>query len=95
MLPAVMLLIMEATYRDNRVREVGAEARTERDRNKQLQSRIDELEKQLSVERKHDMDAGTRPVVEREERVQTYDADRPYEDRERVTASRRWHLFGR
>src|SRR5688572_21514684 len=44
MLPAVMLLIMEATMRDSRAREVGAEARLEHDRNKQLQSRVEDLE---------------------------------------------------
>src|SRR5688572_19185694 len=64
MLPAVMLLIMEATVRDTRAREVGAEAKLERDRNKQLTSRIDELEKQLENERKRDADT-VRRVADR------------------------------
>jgi hypothetical protein len=86
MLPAVMLLFMEATVRDTRAREVGAEARLERDRNKQLTSRVDELEKQLETERKRDADV-VRRVADRDERVEV--------DHGRVTPARKWHLFGR
>jgi uncharacterized protein YlxW (UPF0749 family) len=89
MLPAVMLLFMEATVRDTRARDVGAEVKLERDRNKQLQSRIEELEKQLESERKRDADT-VRRVADRDERVETHDANDG-----RVTPARRWHLFGR
>ena len=89
MLPAVMLLIMEATVRDTRARDVSAEARLERDRNKQLTSRIEDLEKQLENERKRDADT-VRRVADRDERVETVAVDD-----DRVTPARRWHLFGR
>jgi len=89
MLPAVMLLIMEATVRDTRARDMSAEARLERDRNKQLTSRIEDLEKQLENERKRDADT-VRRVADRDERVETVAVDD-----DRVTPARRWHLFGR
>jgi len=89
MLPAVMLLFMEATVHDTRAREVGAEARLEHDRNKQLTSRVNELEKQLETERKHDAET-VRRVADRDERVETYNVDN-----RRVTPARKWHLFGR
>lgn len=89
MLPAVMLLLMEATVRDRRVGDATAEAKLAHDRNKRLEARVSELEKELESERKRDADT-VRRVADRDERVDTYEPDR-----ERVTASRRWHLFGR
>jgi hypothetical protein len=89
MLPAVMLLLMEATVHDRRAGALSAEARTERDRSKQLESRVHDLEGQLDSERKRDA-ATVRTVAEREERAPVYEPEHS-----RVTASRRWHLFGR
>lgn len=89
MLPAVMLLFMEATVRDRRAADASAELKLERDRNRQLSSRIDGLEKELGRERKEDADT-VRKVAERDEQVGTYDADHG-----RVTPARKWHLFGR
>jgi hypothetical protein len=83
MLPSMMLLIMEATVRDHRTADLGAEAKLERDRNKRLESRISDLEKQLEAERKHDAEAVRRM------------ADRDVDRTERATPPRRWHLFGR
>jgi len=89
MLPAVMLLFMEATVRDTRAREASAELKLERDRNRQLSSRVSDLEKELGHERKEDADT-VRRVADRDERIETYDVDRG-----RVTPARKWHLFGR
>jgi uncharacterized protein YlxW (UPF0749 family) len=89
MLPAVMLLFMEATVRDHRAADANAELKLERDRNRQLSSRIDGLEKELGRERKEDADT-VRKVAERDEHVETYDAGHG-----RVTPARKWHLFGR
>ena len=91
MLPALLLLFMEATVRDRRARELSAEAREARDHNKRLEARIDELEDQLESERKRDADV-VRRVADRDERVVV---DEPERERDRVTAPRRWHLFGR
>jgi len=89
MLPAVMLLLMEATVHDRRASDAGAELKLERDRNRALSSRVNELEKELG--REHQEDAETvRRVADRNERVETYDADR-----HRTAPAHKWHLFGR
>jgi hypothetical protein len=86
MLPAVMLLFMEATVRDHRASDANAELKLERDRNRQLSSRVGDLEKELGHERKEDADV-VRRVADRDERVEV--------DHGRVTPAHRWHLFGR
>lgn len=94
MLPAVMLLFMEATVHDRRAANASAELNRERERNRALSSRVNELEKELG--REHHEDAETvRDVADRHERVQTYEVNRDEGRRDRVTASRKWHLFGR
>jgi hypothetical protein len=89
MLPAVMLLLMEATVHDRRSSDASAELKLERDRNKQLTSRMSDLEKQLESERKRDGEA-VRRMADRDERVETYPVGS-----DRVTPARKWHLFGR
>ena len=93
MLPAVMLLFMEATIHDRRASNAAAELKLERDRNRALSTRVNDLEKELG--REHHEDAETvRDVADRHERVQTYDVNHD-RDRDRVTPARKWHLFGR
>src|SRR5215207_8683026 len=89
MLPAVMLLLMEATVHDRRASDASAELKLERDRNKALSSRVSGLEKELGREHKEDAET-VRRVADRNERVDTYDVSR-----DRVTPARKWHLFGR
>ena len=90
MLPAVMLLFMEATVHDRRASDAAAELKLERDRNRALSSRVNELEKELGREHKEDAET-VRDVADSRERVQTYEVDR----NNRVTPARKWHLFGR
>jgi hypothetical protein len=102
MLPAVMLLLMEATVRDRRAGNATAEAKLAQERNKRLEARVNDLERQLELERKRDGDTVSQ-VASREERVDTHEPRHDREERvetyeprhDRVTASRRWHLFGR
>ena len=89
MVPAVMLLMIEATAFDRRAGDLGIEAKLEHDRNMRLQSRVSELEKQLESERRRASEA-PRPAAEREPSVATQDAGPG-----RLTIPRRWHLFGR
>ena len=89
MLPAVMLLFMEATVHDRRASDASAELKLERDRNKALSTRVSDLEKELGRERKDDAET-VRRVADRDERVASYDVSR-----DRVTPARKWHLFGR
>jgi hypothetical protein len=89
MLPAVMILFMEATVHDRRGADASAELKLERDRNRALSTRVNDLEKELGREHKEDSET-VRDVADRSERVDTYDAGR-----DRVAPARKWHLFGR
>jgi hypothetical protein len=91
MLPAVMLLFMEATIHDRRASDASAELKLERDRNRALSTRVNDLEKELGREHKEDAET-VRRAADNTERVETHDLDR---DRDRVTPARKWHVFGR
>lgn len=87
MLPAVMLLFMEATVYDRAADT--AQLKLERDRNRALSSRVNDLEKELGRERKADTEAVHREAGA-DDRVASGDTGR-----DRVAPARKWHLFGR